>query len=173
MRFSEIVGHDTQSPEAVRIRLGDPARRAEVRTRFFAEVREPRGRDLVLLDFTELAYATLDLHSQVLPWHERLRNEDLLAMSRAVAQILVEGCGTGAREPSEQFEDRLERAIKEHADLPSVVSRKFAIGVLHVFARFAFEICETCEGAVWRIPIAMSLARSSLLGIPTRTTGDR
>jgi hypothetical protein len=143
-KSQEMSGLKESPEEAGLPRVGDPEHRADLRARLFAEVRKPRGRDLALLDFTEVACDALERLSPLLPGHERLRTEDLISLSHTIALQFFESFRKVEASP-EKIEARAARALSERAGLSSAASRELARGALLRLTSFVFDICETCE----------------------------
>ncbi len=65
--------------------IGDTPLRDALRSRFFARVRHPNGRDLARLDFTETAHAVLDDLMGVIPPSQQPWADEMQAVAYALA----------------------------------------------------------------------------------------
>ena len=130
---------------------GDIHFRRQLRRDLFADVRRARGRDLALLDFTELAFQVLDRAFNLLPSTTRPRQDDQLqataALGRVAADFYTRALSGKGHPTLDGFLDRLILVLDEQLDLPDGASRELGFILLPELQHFVETACGHCPVA--------------------------
>lgn len=134
----------TVSPEEAGVALvGDPEQRKDLRERFFSDVRRPRGRDLGLLDLTEVAREALERAMVLLQGAQRPRSEEIYTAGHALAGHFLESV-LASTPDWPKTEAAMAEVLAKDWRLPRDTSKRVAQGCLGTLATFAADICDSC-----------------------------
>ncbi|HTP28238.1 MAG TPA: hypothetical protein VMK12_21615 [Anaeromyxobacteraceae bacterium] len=143
---SKRLGEGTITPkEAGMLPVGSAESRRIVREVFFAGVRRPTGRDLALLDLTEVAWEALGRVRNRLLGEQRPRDEQILAVARAIGGLILER-GIRQRTPMKEIEDELTQGLARSFGIASSAARTLAEEVAERMVAF-LGMCGSCPVA--------------------------
>lgn len=136
----------------------DPAVRRVLKARFFANVKDPRGKDLATLDLAEMIYQVLEQRAGSWPGGHNLRTEDMEAAAYNLAKELVAMVLKGpAKVDPVKTLPGLADVLSAHLGGSREQAAKAAVDVLLSWVRFAHAVCSPCPvGCLDRLKVKMA-----------------
>jgi hypothetical protein len=146
--------------------LCDHAIRNVLRSRAFADIETPKGKDVAMLDFTEAAYASLRQSVDASPTEssllngvpggrrarsrsaasaERLDDSERIALARDLAEAFVQE-SVGRKKPADmnRIARRMRAAVVRCCHADEAQAEAVAVLVLAAFASFLRDVCSRC-----------------------------
>lgn len=135
--------------------VGDPALRRSLRHEFFEDVRDPVGRDLAALDFTEAILLALDRLVALLPGEQRPPNDAKREASHRLARIVSAAAIEVANgRPRPEQADAMASVLVEVLGLPEDRAFDVVDATLHSVVAFLRDACGSCPVLCLRRPDA-------------------
>lgn len=150
---------EVRTPDAATIAgepvLGDPLRRQYIKSRFFVQLEEPRGRDLALLDFAEAALLAAERALDSLPGDARPREDELQEAAFAMATLFRDYVlPKPSAAAASTLSDRMAAVLMDVCRQDGESARRIALSVLSALVSFIDEVCGPCATACLHRPRA-------------------
>jgi hypothetical protein len=140
--------------EAAEKGLGDRAVRGRLRLDFFPAIQSPKGRDLAILDFCEVAYLALDTWLSLLPVNQRPRDRDMAAAAFALARLFAGAAFATVQRSFGGLPQAMEEELHAATRVDRGSARTAIRGVLRELGAFVGQVCSGCPVACLNKPKA-------------------
>jgi hypothetical protein len=125
--------------------LGEPTRRQFLKSRFFLEVAQPKGRDLALLDLTEAALLGLERALDTVPGEARPREDVVQEMAFEIAGLFRDYVVLTSHSPPSLLSERMAAILASASELPKEECHRLALMLLAALVAFVDEVCGDCK----------------------------
>ena len=125
--------------------LGEPTRRQYLKSRFFLELAEPKGRDLALLDLTEAALLGLERALDTVPGEARPREDAVQDAAYEIAELFRDYVVLTRHSPPSLLSERMAAILASVSDLPPDECHRLALMLLAALVSFVDEVCGDCK----------------------------
>ena len=132
--------------------FGVPEVRQYLKSKFFQQLKKPRGRHLALLDFTEVALICLDSAIGFIPGERHPRDENRPSMAHAVACCFYDLINDIQRRSVDVHLQRMARALSRVCSLEKTECLEIGAIITLELNLFVEEICNSCPVACLRSP---------------------
>lgn len=141
VRSSADEATDTFSGEP----LGEPTRRQYLKSRFFLEVAQPKGRDLALLDLTEAALLGLERALDTVPGEARPREDVVHEIAFEIAELFRDYVVLTSHSPPSLLSERMAEILSSSSELPKEECQRLSLMLLAALVSFVDEVCGDCK----------------------------
>jgi hypothetical protein len=142
-RTGEDEGLSSEPPDGEP--LGEPTRRQYLKSRFFLELAEPKGRDLALLDLTEAALLGLERALDTVPGEARPREDVVQEIAYEIAELFRDYVVLTRHSPPSLLSERMAAILADASELPKDECHRLALMLLAALVSFVDEVCGDCK----------------------------
>ncbi len=132
--------------------FGAPEVRQYLKSKFFQQLKQPRGRHLALLDFTEVALVCLDSAIGFIPGERHPRDENKPLMAYAVAGCFYDLINDTRRRSVDAHLQRMTRALSRVCSLTKKECLEIGAIITLELNLFVEEVCSDCPVGCLRSP---------------------
>ena len=132
--------------------FGAPEIRQYLKSKFFQRLKQPRGKHLALLDFTEVALICLDSAIGFIPGERHPRDENKPLMAYAVAGCFYDLINDTGRRSVDAHLQRMTRALSRVCSLTKQECLEIGAIITLELNLFVQEVCSDCPVACLRSP---------------------
>ena len=134
-----------ESDQSGLVLLSEPARRQYLKSRFFADIDEPKGSDLAWLDLTEATLLSLQVELNLQPGDARPRDDAQHAAALEIARIFRDFMLGGRGKDPRALGSKFTTVLVSTCRLPKRTCEQISRALLKAVASFVDEVCHSCR----------------------------
>jgi hypothetical protein len=127
--------------------FGTPELRQELKSRFFKDVKSPKGKDMALLDFTEIALSCLDSALTLVPGDRRPRDDEKPMIAYTIGKSFWQFIVDKTDMSFDRHTRSLSKAITRICRLEKEECYDMAMAVSTDLVSFVNEVCTLCPAS--------------------------